>query len=135
MLRCWPNFLMEISARYDYETVHSITNSTLLSHVAFIVKDSDGEYTPVNLPLTCVLGRYDPNTEYERFSDEQLDAEHKETLRNGPVEAYVHGNAASKLCRAIKESESGSVKVCITSTVGTFIQSICCQKYAGNRID
>ncbi|CRG82704.1 hypothetical protein PISL3812_00048 [Talaromyces islandicus] len=103
---------------YDYETVHSITDSTLLSHVAFIIKDNDnnGEDTPVNIPLTCVLGRYNPDIDYESLSDEQLDAEHKQTIHNGPVEAYVHGNAAAMLYKAIKSSEDGSVKVCITST-------------------
>lgn len=117
--------LLTPPGHYDYDTVHSITISTLLSHVAFITKDNDGEDTPVNLPQTCVLGRYSPDTDYDRLSDEQLEAEHNETVRSGPVEAYLHGNAAAMLYKAIKSSENGTVKVCITSTAG---MSIYCRK-------
>ncbi|KAH8690695.1 hypothetical protein BGW36DRAFT_411500 [Talaromyces proteolyticus] len=103
---------------YDYATVHSITNLTLVSHVAFNVKDEegDGEDTPINLPLTCVLGSYNPEIDYENISDAQLHSEHQKSMRTGSVEAYLHGNAGSMLYKAIKASEHRSVKVCITST-------------------
>lgn len=80
-----------------------------------------------------MLGRYNPDIDYERLSDEQLDAEHKETIRNGPVEAYVHGNAAAMLYKAIKASENGSVKVCITSTAGMSNGVIYCGKKSERR--
>lgn len=107
--------------RYDYNTVHSITHSTLVSHVAFITKDEDGLDTPVNLPLTCVLGRYDPSVNYETMTDHQLQVENANILANGPVEAYLHGNAASMLYKAIKASGGNGVRVCITSTKGLSI--------------
>ncbi|OKL60679.1 hypothetical protein UA08_03951 [Talaromyces atroroseus] len=102
--------------RYDYGTVHSITDSTLVSHVAFIIKDEDGEDTPVNLPLTCVLGRYNPSADYSTIDDAQLRTEKNKSLVDGPVEAYLHGNAASLLYKAIKASDENGVRVCITST-------------------
>jgi hypothetical protein len=107
-----------ILGRYDYGTVHSITDSTLVSHVAFIIKDEDGENAPVNLPLTCVLGKYNPSVDYSKVDDAQLRAENSKSLLDGPVEAYVHGNAASMLYKAIKASDGNGVRVCITSTKG-----------------
>lgn len=108
------------TGHYDYSTVHTITDSTLVSHVAFNTKDEDGEDTPINLPLTCVLGRYKPDVEYSSLTDQALDIENKFSINNGPAEAYLHGNAASMLYHAIKASGDRGVRVCITSTKGMF---------------
>lgn len=101
--------------------MHSITDSTLVSHVAFSIKDEDGEETPINLPLTCVLGKYNPNAEYSNFTDQELDSKNMNLVLNGPAEAYLHGNAASMLYKAIKASGDKGVRVCITSTKGTHL--------------
>lgn len=71
----------------------------------------------MNLPLTCVLGRYKGSIDYESMSDKQLQAENTQSM-DGPVEAYLHGNAASMLYKAIKASGEKGVRVCITSTKG-----------------
>lgn len=80
--------------------------------------DEEGEDTPVNLPMTCVLGRYDSNIEYDYLSDEQIEYENKKLITNGAAEAYLHGNAASMLYKAIRASGQNGVRVCITSTKG-----------------
>lgn len=103
---------------YDYRTVHSILASTFVSHVSFIIKDEEGEPMPMNLPLTAVLGRYDPNNPLpEDDGDEEQYMHQQESMTDGPADLYLHGNAASLLCKAIKEN--GSVRVCISSTKGT----------------
>ncbi|KAJ9314370.1 hypothetical protein C8Q69DRAFT_505873 [Paecilomyces variotii] len=100
---------------YDYRTVHSILASTFVSHVSFIIKDEEGEPIPMNLPLTAVLGRYDPNNPLpEDDGDEEQYMHQQESMTDGPADLYLHGNAASLLCKAIKEN--GSVRVCISST-------------------
>ncbi|KAL1881581.1 hypothetical protein Plec18167_003178 [Paecilomyces lecythidis] len=100
---------------YDYRTVHSILASTFVSHVSFITRDEDGELIPMNLPLTAVLGRYDPNDPLpEDDGDEEQYTRQQESMADGPADLYLHGNAASLLCKGIKEN--GSVRVCITST-------------------
>ncbi|KIX05435.1 uncharacterized protein Z518_06307 [Rhinocladiella mackenziei CBS 650.93] len=107
-------------AHYDFETVHSITDSTLVSHVSFIIHDEDGEDTPITMPLTAVLGRYDDDGDGFSISPDASDAEleqhQKQAMQEGPMEVYLHGNAASMLYKAIKESNRGEVKVCISST-------------------
>jgi uncharacterized protein len=110
--------LMVVTGHYDYSTIHSITDSTLVSHVAFNIKDEDGEDTPINLPLTCVLGRYNPDIGYSNLTDRQVDEDNKNSITNGPAEAYLHGNAATMLYKAIKASGDKGVRVCITSTKG-----------------
>lgn len=95
---------MVVTGYYDYSTVHLITDSTLVSHVAFNIKDEDGEDTPVNLHLTCVLGRYNPNIECSSLTDKQVLDNNMNSIINGPAEAYLYGNAASMLYKAIKAS-------------------------------
>ncbi|KAF3397450.1 hypothetical protein DPV78_008306 [Talaromyces pinophilus] len=95
---------------YDYSTIHSITDSTLVSHVAFNIKDEDGEDTPINLPLTCVLGRYNPDIGYSNLTDRQVDEDNKNSITNGAAEAYLHGNAATMLYKAIKASGDKGVR-------------------------
>lgn len=74
----------------------------------------------MNLPLTAVLGRYDPNNPLpEDDGDEEQYMHQQESMTDGPADLYLHGNAASLLCKAIKEN--GSVRVCISSTKGTII--------------
>ncbi|GAD92872.1 hypothetical protein BC1G_06677 [Paecilomyces variotii No. 5] len=83
---------------YDYRTVHSILASTFVSHVSFITKDEDGEPMPMNLPLTAVLGRYDPNDPLpEDDGDEEQYMRQQESMADGPADVYLHGNAASLL--------------------------------------
>lgn len=107
---------------YDYRTVHSILSSTFVSHVSFIVEDEDGEPMPMNLPLTAVLGHYDPNDPLpEDDGDEAQYIRQQESMGEGPADLYLHGNAASMLCKAIKEK--GSVRVCVTSTKSTILCS------------
>ncbi|EED13601.1 hypothetical protein TSTA_098580 [Talaromyces stipitatus ATCC 10500] len=78
-----------IAGYYDYSTVHSITDSALVSRVAFNITDEEGEDTPVDLPMTCVLGRYDLNTDYNGLTDEQVENESKKLIMNGPIKAYL----------------------------------------------
>ncbi|EXJ77212.1 hypothetical protein A1O3_10370 [Capronia epimyces CBS 606.96] len=101
-------------AHYDYQTVHSITDSTLVSQVSFIARDEDGEAIPMAMPLTAVLGRYG-DAEAE-VSDGELERQQKENMTNGPMDLYLHGNVAALLYKAIRESESGHIRVCISST-------------------
>lgn len=109
-------------AHYDFETVHSITDSTFVSHVSFIGTDEDGEPTPMMLPLTAVLGNYgDGDNVGPEMSDEDLERHQKNAMRQGPANVYLHGNAAAMLCKAIKNSGTGAVKVCICSTKGTVL--------------
>lgn len=71
------------------------------------------------LPLTAVLGSYgDGDSANPEMSDEDLERHQKSALRQGPANVYLHGNAAAMLCKAIKNSESGEVKVCVCSTKG-----------------
>jgi hypothetical protein len=74
------------------------------------------------LPLTAVLGTYenDDNMDLD-MNDEDLERQHRHAMRQGPTNVYLHGNAAAMLCKAIKTSEIGAVKVCICSTKGKFL--------------
>ncbi|KAH8878621.1 hypothetical protein GQ53DRAFT_86544 [Thozetella sp. PMI_491] len=104
-------------AHYDFQTVHSIIDSTFFSHVSFVGMDEDGQPTPITLPLTAVLGNYgDDNNMGPDMSDEALETQQKHAMRHGPMNVYLHGNAAAMLCKAIKASDIGAVKVCICST-------------------
>jgi hypothetical protein len=67
------------------------------------------------------LGRYNLDIDYDNLTDQQLHAENKDSIINGPAEAYLHGNAASMLYKAIKASGENGVRVCITSTKGTYL--------------
>lgn len=92
------------SARYDYETVHSIFDSTLVSHVSFITNGEEGNAVPVNFPLTAALGRYD--TEKSNNHGIMTDAEprlcQQEAMNRKPMEVYLHGNTSSLIYKAIK---------------------------------
>ncbi|KAG9748131.1 hypothetical protein KCU59_g4133, partial [Aureobasidium melanogenum] len=102
-------------AAYDYQTVHSIFASTLVSHVShvsFISTDEDGDPTPINLPLTAVLGRYDPSHPLPETYNPQASSYHQDL--NRPLDLYLHGNVAMMLRRAVLKN--GTMKVCITST-------------------
>ncbi|RMZ84646.1 hypothetical protein DV737_g1234, partial [Chaetothyriales sp. CBS 132003] len=90
-----------------WPTVHSIIDSTFVSHVSFIGTDEDGEPTPMMLPLTTVLGNYgDGSSIGPERSDEELDRHQKHTMKQGPMNVYLHGNAAAMLCKAIRASET-----------------------------
>lgn len=115
-----------------------------MSHVSFVIRggDNDGEVTPAVMPLTAVLGRYDEDNDDEEIcEDGEGDGEgggggddgsaemierrrqkrqktREEAMRSGPMELYLHGNAAAMLCRAIRESGTGEVRVCVCSTKG-----------------
>jgi nitroimidazol reductase NimA-like FMN-containing flavoprotein (pyridoxamine 5'-phosphate oxidase superfamily) len=102
----------QITAAYDYQTIHSIFASTLVSHVSFISTDSDGDPTPINLPLTAVLGRYDPAHPLPDHPTPQESYFHSDL--NRPLDLYLHGNVAMMLRRAIHKN--GQIKVCICST-------------------
>lgn len=78
---------------------------------------------PMNMPLTMVLGRYDPLCLYADYGDEFLKEKQEAAMKEGPVEAYLHGNSASLLHQAIRESKGGSVPVCISSTKGKHYQT------------
>lgn len=110
-------------ARYDYWTVHSIVDSTLVSHVSFI-KEYEGQQIPMNMPLTMVLGRYDPLCRYADYGDEFLKETQEAAMKYGAVEAYLHGNSASMLLQAIRLSKGGSIPVCISSTKGKRYQKL-----------
>ncbi|KAI5198621.1 hypothetical protein E4T39_06666 [Aureobasidium subglaciale] len=102
-------------AAYDYQTVHSIFAATLVSHVSFIGTDADGDPTPMNLPLTAVLGRYDPSHPLPTSNTppSATSLSHHANL-NRPLDLYLHGNVAMLLRRAVLKN--GSAKVCIAST-------------------
>lgn len=104
------------TAAYDYSTVHSIFASTFVSHVSFIGVDEDGDPTPINLPMTAVLGSYDPEDPLpeDDGSDSQYYRQQQDPDR--PVDLYLHGNCAMMLRRAI--SRNGVMKVCVTATKG-----------------
>ncbi|THW78056.1 hypothetical protein D6D19_01809 [Aureobasidium pullulans] len=99
-------------AAYDYQTVHSIFASTLVSHVSFIGIDEEGDPTPINLPLTAVLGRYDPSHPLPE-NDNPSESSYHEDL-NCPLDLYLHGNVAMMLRRAVVKN--GTFKVCVAST-------------------
>ncbi|KAL2215178.1 hypothetical protein M432DRAFT_142294 [Thermoascus aurantiacus ATCC 26904] len=101
---------------YDYRTVHSIVASTFVSHVAFTITDEDGEPTPINMPLTAVMGRYDPDDPLpeDDGDEEEYVRQQEATVLDGPADLYLHTNAASLLYKSIREK--GSVRVCVTST-------------------
>jgi nitroimidazol reductase NimA-like FMN-containing flavoprotein (pyridoxamine 5'-phosphate oxidase superfamily) len=101
-----------LPAAYDYQTIHPIIASTLVSHVSFISTDEDGDPTPINLPLTAVLGRYDPSHPLPSNSTPEQSYHHSNL--NRPLDLYLHGNVAMMLRRAI--SKQGNIKVCICST-------------------
>jgi hypothetical protein len=74
------------------------------------------------LPLTAVLGNYgDGDNVGPEMSDEDLERHQKDAMKQGPANVYLHGNAAAMLCKAIKNSGTGTVKVCICSTKGTVL--------------
>ncbi|KAI9730868.1 MAG: hypothetical protein M1834_005586 [Cirrosporium novae-zelandiae] len=101
-------------ASYDYTAVHSVFASTFVSHVAFITSDEDGTPTPMNLPMTAVLGYYDPEDPIP--DDDGTEAQYcrQQEDFNRPMDVYLHGNAAMMLRRAV--THNGAVKVCLTST-------------------
>ncbi|EXJ83160.1 hypothetical protein A1O1_06779 [Capronia coronata CBS 617.96] len=104
---------------YDYQTIHSITDSTLVSQVSFITRDEDGDAIPLTMPLTAVLGSYGDGSNIPsetEVSDAELERIRQEQMKRGPMDLYLHGNAAALLYKAIRESESGQVRVCISST-------------------
>lgn len=101
-------------AAYDYATVHSIFASTLVSHVSFIGTDEDGDLTPINLPLTAVLGRYDPEEPLPEDDGSESQYYHQQEDLDRPMDLYLHGNVAMMLRRAVVKN--GSFKVCVTST-------------------
>ncbi|KEQ69224.1 hypothetical protein M436DRAFT_17739, partial [Aureobasidium namibiae CBS 147.97] len=101
-------------AAYDYQTIHSIFASTLVSHVSFISTDSDSDPTPINLPLTAVLGRYDPSHPLPSHPSSRESAHRADLDR--PLDLYLHGNVAMMLRRAITKSSGAGIKVCICST-------------------
>lgn len=90
-----------------------------MSHVAFIGLDEDGDPTPINLPMTAVLGCYDPEDHLpeDDGSDSQYYRQQQDVDR--PMDLYLHGNCAMMLRRAV--SKNGSMKVCITSTRGMYL--------------
>lgn len=108
---------MIIIAAYDYTTVHSIFASTLVSHVSFIGLDEDGDPIPINLPMTAVLGQYDPVDPIpeDDGSDSQYHRQQQDVDR--PMDLYLHGNCAMMLRRAV--ARNGTMKVCVTATKGT----------------
>ncbi|KAI5248393.1 hypothetical protein E4T42_05666 [Aureobasidium subglaciale] len=103
-------------AAYDYQTVHSIFASTLVSHVSFIGTDADGDPTPINLPLTAVLARYDPSYPLPTSNTPPLSSSLSYHANlNRPLDLYLHGNVAMLLRRAVLKND-GTAKVCIAST-------------------
>lgn len=110
------------AAHYDFETVHAITDASLVSHVSFIAADDNGEPTPITLPLTAVLGWYgDGDGDGPEVSDAELARQQQVVMRQGLMDVYLHGNAAAMLYRAIRDSAAGTVNVCICSTKGEFV--------------
>jgi nitroimidazol reductase NimA-like FMN-containing flavoprotein (pyridoxamine 5'-phosphate oxidase superfamily) len=105
--------LLNLPAAYDYQTIHSIFASTLVSHVSFISTDEDGDPTPINLPLTAVLGRYDLSHPLPSNPTPEQSYHHADL--NRPLDLYLHGNVAMMLRRAISK-QGRSIKVCICST-------------------
>jgi hypothetical protein len=71
-----------------------------------------------------VLGHYDPLCRYADYDDECLKETQQEAMQNVPMEAYLHGNSASMLHREIRESQNGSVPVCISSTKGRELHKV-----------
>jgi hypothetical protein len=65
--------------------------------------------------------------DYSNLTDQQVDDDNKRSIMNGPAEAYLHGNAASMLYKAIKASAEKGMRVCITSTKGIFSFSEFCR--------
>lgn len=104
-------------AAYDYTTVHSIFASTLVSHVSFIGLDEDGDPTPINLPMTAVLGEYDPEDPIPEDDGSDSQYYHQQKDVDRPMDLYLHGNCAMMLRRAV--ARNGTMKVCVTATKGT----------------
>ncbi|KAL1303079.1 hypothetical protein AAFC00_006523 [Neodothiora populina] len=101
-------------AAYDYSTVHSIFASTLVSHVSFIGLDEDGDPTPINLPLTAVLGAYDPQDPVPDDDGSAGQYYRQQQDLDKPMDLYLHGNTAMMLRKGV--FKNGAVKVCVTST-------------------
>lgn len=73
------------------------------------------------MPLTAVLGRYGDGSDIPaetEVSDAEIELLRQERMKEGPMDLYLHGNAAALLYKAIRESDSGQVRVCISSTKG-----------------
>lgn len=88
-----------------------------MSHVSFIGLDEDDDPTPINLPMTAVLGRYDPDDPVPEDDGTASEYHRQQQDVDRPMDLYLHGNSAMMLRRAIVRD--GVVKVCITSTKGT----------------
>lgn len=101
-------------AAYDYLTVHSIFASTFVSHVSFIGLDEDGDPTPINLPMTAVLGHYDAEDPLPEDDGSKRQYYSQQEDVDRPMDLYLHGNCAMMLRRAVVRN--GSMKVCVTST-------------------
>lgn len=87
-----------------------------MSHVSFIGLDEDGDFTPINLPMTAVLGAYDPEDTLPESdgSDRQYYRQQQDLDKS--MDLYLHGNCAMMLRRAVVKN--GAMKVCVTSTRG-----------------
>ncbi|GAB7353863.1 hypothetical protein MBLNU459_g4222t1 [Dothideomycetes sp. NU459] len=101
-------------AAYDYTSVHSVFASTFVTHVSFVGTDEDGDPTPINLPMTAVLGSYDPEDPLPE--DDGSDSQYYQQQQNvdRPMDVYLHGNCAMMLRRAVVKR--GAMKVCLAAT-------------------
>ncbi|KAF8841425.1 flavin-nucleotide-binding protein [Paxillus ammoniavirescens] len=87
-------------AAYDYETVHSIINSTSVLHVSFVPPSDDTNPAPIILPMIGQIGRY-PKTDDDAPS------------------CYLHGHVSSRLMKVsstAQHSEQSGLPVCIAAT-------------------
>jgi hypothetical protein len=91
--------------------------------VSFIVTDEDGEKAPMNIPLTVVMGKYDPSDPLpEDDGDKAEYVRQQESIGKGAADLYQHGNAASLLYNATKAQ--GSLRLCVSSTKSEILNSL-----------
>ena len=103
---------------YDYASIHSVFASTFVTHVCFITTDEDGEPTPMNLPMTAVLGTYNPQDPLSDDDGTEDEYYRQQLDLSKPMDVYLHGNSALMLKHAVKRN--GTMKVCLAATKGTF---------------
>lgn len=75
----------------------------------------------MNLPMTAVLGRYNPEDPLPEDDGTVNDYYRQQLDVDKPMDVYLHGNSAMMLRRAVKPN--GKVKVCLTSTKGECIRA------------
>jgi hypothetical protein len=75
----------------------------------------------MNLPMTAVLGLYDPEDTLPEDDGTVSDYHRQQLDVDKPMDVYLHGNSAMMLRRAVKSN--GQMKVCLTTTKGECLKS------------